>query len=208
MKYTSAGSTPRPKKNHDTLHNEEWLRLHYLDLKLSMRDIAKMVGTTPPSVKWAMEKFGIQARRGGEAKKGRSPSVPVWTPERRAALAEKRRGAGNPMFGKANLSRRGPNYHPDRLERQVRSTRASRYGLSGPAYDELLKAQGGVCAICKQPERVALNPGDKPHSLAVDHDHATLKVRGLLCRACNVGLGNFADDPALLRTAADYLERG
>ena len=43
----------------------------------------------------------------------------------------------------------------------------------------ILARQGGVCAIClRQP----------PKRLCIDHCHATAKVRGLLCRTCNVGL--------------------
>jgi hypothetical protein len=64
----------------------------------------------------------------------------------------------------------------------------------------LLAAQGGRCAIC-----VGEWTGHHiaPH---IDHDHATGKVRGLLCVNCNNGLGRFGDDPRRLRAAAQYLE--
>jgi hypothetical protein len=55
------------------------------------------------------------------------------------------------------------------------------------------------CAIC----RISLE--DSKKSLAIDHCHASGKVRGLLCQSCNHGLGNFKDDPNLLVRAAEYL---
>ncbi len=72
------------------------------------------------------------------------------------------------------------------------------YGISVEEYDALLARQNGKCAICRE----------KPEgqTLCVDHCHATGKIRGLLCRSCNVGLGNFRDDPRLLRAAIAYLE--
>jgi hypothetical protein len=75
-----------------------------------------------------------------------------------------------------------------------------KFGLSTEQYDAMLAAQGGHCAQCPWP--------DKPYKrLAVDHDHKTGRIRGLLCADCNRGIGLFGDDPARLRAAADYLDR-
>jgi hypothetical protein len=82
---------------------------------------------------------------------------------------------------------------------QKRSHLRRLYGVSLERYDEMLTTQGGVCAICEQTCPTG-------RYLAVDHDHDTGLVRGLLCSKCNPGLGWFNDDPARLRAAADYLE--
>jgi hypothetical protein len=76
-----------------------------------------------------------------------------------------------------------------------------RFKLTTGQYDEMALLQCGLCAICG--EECATN-----RRLAVDHDHATGKIRGLLCQACNTSLGKFKDSPALLRRAANYLEGG
>ena len=70
-----------------------------------------------------------------------------------------------------------------------------RYGIGADEFDELVRKQGGVCAICGRP--------DPEH---VDHDHDTGAVRGILCFNCNGGLGQFRDSVDALRAAADYLE--
>ena len=80
----------------------------------------------------------------------------------------------------------------------------SRYRRRLPWYKETLAEQGGGCAICGKP------PNGK--KLCVDHDHRCCPgvrscgncVRGLLCSDCN--LGNFHDDPAVMRAAAEYHE--
>jgi hypothetical protein len=74
-----------------------------------------------------------------------------------------------------------------------------KYGISPSEYDEMLVSQEGVCLLCGAPPR-------PPYSLHVDHDHATGKIRGLLCFTCNNALGDFADDPDRLRAAARYVE--
>ena len=79
------------------------------------------------------------------------------------------------------------------------------HGITLGDYRAMAAAQGGVCAICRQPETM-LTPRGDVQALAVDHDHRTGRIRGLLCRTCNQALGGFRDDPAILRAAADYLE--
>lgn len=94
-----------------------------------------------------------------------------------------------------------PDYRDDKLVQHLK-----RYGLTRAAFDELLDQQGGVCAICKSAETQKL--GERVKRLSVDHDHArTVKhVRGLLCGACNTGLGKFKDSIELLKAAIEYLE--
>lgn len=72
-----------------------------------------------------------------------------------------------------------------------------RYGLACVEYNQKLKDQGGVCAICGKPDR---------RRLSVDHDHDTGAVRGLLCSRCNSGIGFMDDDLTRLRAAVRYLE--
>lgn len=69
----------------------------------------------------------------------------------------------------------------------------------------MIEEQDNKCAICGQ-EETAKNNGIDVNKLAVDHDHVTGRVRGLLCKACNNGLGHFQDDPELLEAAIRYLK--
>jgi len=72
--------------------------------------------------------------------------------------------------------------------------------LSPEDYDRMYDEQDG-CAVCGRPDA-----DDSGARLVVDHDHETGRVRALLCRHCNAGLGHFADDPDRLRAAAAYLD--
>lgn len=100
----------------------------------------------------------------------------------------------------ANWRARNPNY-----EGQFKLKH--RYGITPEHYDEMLKIQNSRCAICGKKES-AVNYGTKKvQKLAVDHCHATGKVRGLLCQDCNRGLGKFHDDLQRLQKAIDYLSK-
>lgn len=80
------------------------------------------------------------------------------------------------------------------------------YAITVEQYDEMLERQDGVCAICQAEETRTVK--GTICSLAVDHDHETGRVRGLLCQSCNAALGGFRDSPALLERAAEYLKEG
>jgi hypothetical protein len=85
-----------------------------------------------------------------------------------------------------------------------RKRNLAKYKLTPEQVKEMFAAQGDVCAICGE---VPVIRSAKKNGLAVDHDHATGLVRGILCYCCNAGLGMFKDDPARLLAAIAYLER-
>jgi len=76
-----------------------------------------------------------------------------------------------------------------------------RYGMEPSEYFDLLEKQEGKCAICK------IDQDEQSKAMSVDHDHATGKIRGLLCSNCNIGIGNFQDKDELLFSAYEYLKR-
>jgi recombination endonuclease VII len=78
------------------------------------------------------------------------------------------------------------------------------FGYGPEKYDEMLREQRGVCALCGQPP-------DHGEPLVIDHDHnpapGSKRLRGLIHDRCNTGLGKFLDQPELLEMAAEYLRR-
>jgi len=97
--------------------------------------------------------------------------------------------------------RRGGKRSPVCKECHAADGRARRlktlFSLTIKEYDKILTHQKGVCAICKKPP--------KTRKLAVDHNHKTGLVRGLVCWRCNSALGKFDDDPVLIEQALTYL---
>jgi hypothetical protein len=89
----------------------------------------------------------------------------------------------------------------DNHKQQVR-----RQGRTVKEYEALLEKQNGQCAICGVREGHRSCRG-RECRLAIDHDHRTGAVRGLLCNNCNRGLGRFKDSADLLKAALRYLQR-
>lgn len=84
--------------------------------------------------------------------------------------------------------------HPDRVRKTNQHSKLRIYGVSPEQYAEAAKSG---CQIC----------GSKTE-LHIDHDHATGRFRGILCRPHNLGIGFFRDDPELLAKAIMYLQGG
>lgn len=94
-------------------------------------------------------------------------------------------------------------YVDNRVEIRSKS-REKKYGITREQFDKILLEQNGVCRICLKAETMK-NGHNTIMSLAVDHNHETGKVRGLLCINCNQGIGKFKDNPVLLQRALEYL---
>lgn len=104
----------------------------------------------------------------------------------------------------AERKARGERYPSEAKEYKIAMSRKTRHGITQERYEEMLREQNNVCAICGQKETARGN-GSGSKSLSVDHCHATGQVRGLLCHACNVALGLMKDDTARLSKAIEYL---
>jgi len=77
-----------------------------------------------------------------------------------------------------------------------------RYGITQSDYQLMLAEQLFACAICRSRYVGRQNS----FYFAVDHDHKTGRVRGLLCHRCNVNLGRIQDSVEWLQSAIDYLQ--
>lgn len=118
-----------------------------------------------------------------------------------ARVYARNRRIKNPQWAKKNdrarrarVLARNPKFDRDENLRKL-------YKMSGQEFDALLVLQENKCLICKEPGK----PGPR-NGLYVDHNHDTGKIRALLCKNCNAGLGQFKDRADLLRAAADYLD--
>jgi hypothetical protein len=107
----------------------------------------------------------------------------------------------NPTQHASNWRQYRKNYktkHPERHKRsQQNQDLKKKYGITIEEFESLLKAQGNCCAICKTPKN--------GRRFAVDHDHQTGIIRGILCDGCNIGIGHLKESPKILQAAIKYL---
>lgn len=96
-------------------------------------------------------------------------------------------------------------YKRDKIEIQSQQ-RSKKYGIDNAVYQLFFDDQDGCCAICGQHE-TALDRWGNVKPLAIDHNHQTGQVRGLLCDRCNRGLGYFKDSEENLESALHYLRK-
>lgn len=109
------------------------------------------------------------------------------------SCSSRQRGA----YRRENADKNRPKEQSRNLKR-ADARRMKTYGITPVDFEELKTRLNSCCAICRKPPSYKMG-------LCVDHDHATGKVRGLLCHKCNAALGAFNDDTNLLRSAISYL---
>jgi hypothetical protein len=103
---------------------------------------------------------------------------------------------------KCNRDRKYAWHHTESGKRSSANTKLKRrFGVTIEEYEKLLESVGGKCEICG-----AIN-SDNGHRLGIDHDHETGKIRGILCKACNVGIARLQDDPYIMQKAIEYTLR-
>lgn len=106
------------------------------------------------------------------------------------AYRVRRREAGNPIKDSRTSEQTRPHFW------------WKKYRMRPADVTALYESQGGACAIC----RVDLPPPGQGLQTHIDHDHASGKVRGILCSHCNLMLGHAQDDPERLLNALAYLK--
>lgn len=100
------------------------------------------------------------------------------------------------------------NKNPDKVKRYQRASNLKQsFGISIKEYDQMAEKQNNLCAICEKPETFIHHRTNRPAKLSVDHCHATSKVRQLLCKKCNSGIGLFNEDVNVIQNAIKYLEK-
>lgn len=105
----------------------------------------------------------------------------------------------NPSADKAAKAKWALNNKPKISNKRLKHL----YGITLQEYIAILELQGFSCAICKS------TSCQSKRNFAVDHNHVTGEVRGLLCKRCNTALGLFQDSPSIIFSAVNYLkERG
>ncbi len=97
---------------------------------------------------------------------------------------------------KENIAKYQKEYRQNNKSKQRKYNLKKYHNMTVEQYEKMLDNQSGLCDICKEVKQ-----------LVVDHNHKTGKVRSLLCRNCNTGLGSFYENISILTNAIKYIER-
>jgi len=127
-------------------------------------------------------------------------------PERYKAYLERKRQTSqrDPKRIAHNKEQKRQYYLKNRY-RSLKSYREVNQAVTEEVYISLLRQQGGVCAICGNPETAKDQKG-QVRALAIDHDHSTGRLRGLLCFRCNTNLA-FIEDKEYMAASLAYLSK-
>jgi Recombination endonuclease VII len=164
----------------------------------SMNSIASQFGTYRDTIRRSLKNSGVERR----VKHTRRPES-EWIMCACGVRAIYQKGLCRTCY---NLER---NKDPEVQDRRFTWKLKKYFGMSREEYDTLLASQGGVCAICKQPEPRGIR-------LCIDHDHACCPsensscgkcVRGLLCVSCNRALGYLHDNIGNAENLISYLKK-
>jgi hypothetical protein len=104
---------------------------------------------------------------------------------------------------KTNAAKRTATVRDARTKAAARQRHLQRYyGITEEQYDTLLQRQNGACAVCQRSAK------EFTKRLAVDHNHRTGEIRGILCYVCNNKVIGRVNDPEIFARASDYLRVG
>jgi hypothetical protein len=92
--------------------------------------------------------------------------------------------------------------NPDKIKSYSRSQVLRKHNLTEAQYEQMFADQGCCCVTCGSKEN-----GTRWYNFAIDHDHVTGVVRGLLCFSCNTTLGKVNDSIQILQNLIDYLKK-
>lgn len=77
--------------------------------------------------------------------------------------------------------------------------RCRRHGITSEEFWVMYEEQDGTCPVCDK--------GIEAEDSAIDHNHKTGEVRGILCKSCNRALGLLGDNPNTLIRGSKYLQK-
>lgn len=122
-----------------------------------------------------------------------------WYIDNNIILKEKQRQYK--INNRSAISNRHKKYHKNNMSSFRNSMLKKSYGITLEDYNKMFLLQKGCCKICNR------HQSEFKRALAVDHNHETKKIRGLLCPSCNTGIGHLQDSIDILKKAIEYLEQ-